>query len=275
MVFFHTADDSLYERHSRILGSRFNVPSEMFESPGFYLGNQQKCKEKGCENFEEVLGKGRQWLRNLFEAERLIVADINEVSPSFPALGRYVTDIRKRFPDKDIVVLEDNFHLLEMPGFEPGEAKIAASSHFCKQLCTQQRVTVIATMEITKADLAPGKRPYFTNLKGSAAIPYDINANWGIYNDMADLMDDAGIFWEDIEHQQEIQTAGVTCLENTRMPVIEWISDKNKISGFKGTFFFRLWPMSGRIEECSVGQSEWYRSLIEKAFLLPTATRVN
>lgn len=47
LVFFHTADDSLYERHSRILGSRFNVPSEMFESPGFYLGNQEKCKEKG------------------------------------------------------------------------------------------------------------------------------------------------------------------------------------------------------------------------------------
>jgi hypothetical protein len=41
LVFFHTADDSLYERHSRILGSRFNIPSEMFESPGFYLGDPE------------------------------------------------------------------------------------------------------------------------------------------------------------------------------------------------------------------------------------------
>ncbi len=252
LVFFHTADDSLYERHSRILGSRFNVPSEMFESPGFYLGDAEACKKKGCEDFEKVLGVARQWLRGLFEAERLIVADISEVSPSFPALGRYVADIRKRFPEKNIVVMEDNFHLLEMPGYEPGEAKIAASSHFIKQLCTREQVTVIATMEITKSDLAPGKRPFFTNLKGSAAIPYDINANWSVYNDMADLMDDVQIFWDDVEHQKEIQNGGMTSMENTRMPILEVISDKNKISGYKGTFFFKMWPDSGRLEECSL-----------------------
>ena len=156
------------------------------------------------------------------------MADISEVSPSFPALGKYVADIRKRFPEKHIVVMEDNFHLLEMPGYEPGEAKIAASSHFIKQLCTREQVTVIATMEITKSDLAPGKRPFFTNLKGSAAIPYDINANWSAYNDMADLMDDAKIFWEDTEHQKEVQDCGMTSMENTRMPILEVISDKNK-----------------------------------------------
>ena len=37
MIVSHTAADSLYERQSRILGSRFNLPSEMFESPKFYL----------------------------------------------------------------------------------------------------------------------------------------------------------------------------------------------------------------------------------------------
>lgn len=265
MVLFHTADDSLYERHSRILGSRFNIPSEMFESPGYYVGDIEACRKKGCEDFEKVLGQARQWLKGLFEAERLIVADISEVAPSFPALGKYVADIRKRFPEKHIVVMEDNFHLLEMPGYEPGEAKIAASSHFIKQLCTREQVTVIATMEITKSDLAPGKRSFFTNLKGSAAIPYDINANWSAYNDMADMMDDAKIFWDDTEHQTERQDGDITSMENTRMPILEIISDKNKISGFKGTFFFKMWPDSGRLEECSIEEHGHYPRLILEA----------
>lgn len=265
LVFFHTADDSLYERHSRILGSRFNLPSEMFESPGFYLGNPEKCRPYGVENFEETLSRARQWLRNLFESERLIVADINEVAPTFPALGRYVTDIRKRFPEKNILVLEDNFHLLEMPGFDAGEAKVAASSHFMKQLCTAQQVTVLATMELTKTDLAPGKRPYFSNLKGSSAIPYDVNANWGVYNDLASMMDEATVFWEDVEHQQTVEVAGQTYNENLKMPVVELISDKNKISGYKGTFFFRMWPASGRLEESSEEESANLETTIQES----------
>jgi hypothetical protein len=34
-------------------------------------------------------------------------------------------------PEKHIIVFEDNFHLLEMPGHgkDAGEAKVAASSH--------------------------------------------------------------------------------------------------------------------------------------------------
>jgi len=253
IVVFHTADDSLYERHSRILGSRFNLPSELFETPKFYLEHPELAKEKGVEDFEQVLSRSRQWLHRLFEEERLIVGDINLIAPTFPALGRYVTDIRKRFPDKNIIVLEDNFHLLEMPGFgkDSGEAKIAASSHFIKQLCTSQQVTVLATMELPKSSLEQGKRPYYTNVKGSGAIPFDVNANWGVHNDLADMGDEASIIWEDFEHQHEVEVAGVTSMQNPRMPILEVIVDKNKISGFKGTLFFKLWPLSGRLEECS------------------------
>ena len=264
MVVFHTADDSLYERQSRIIGSRFGLPSELFETPKYYLDHPEKAREKGVEDFQQILSMGRQWLRRLFEEERLIVADINGIAPTFPALGRYVTDIRKRFPDKHIIVLEDNFHLLEMPGFgkDAGEAKIAASSHFMKQLCTGQQVTVVASMELPKSALERGKRPYYTNVKGTGAIPYDVNANWGVHNDMADMGDEAQICWEDIEHQQKVQTAGIEAMENTRMPILEVIVDKNKISGFKGTLFYKMWPLSGHLEECSSEDQSNYRSRI-------------
>ena len=79
---------------------------------------------------------------------------------------------------------------------------------------------------------------------------------------MADMGDEAQIFWEDIEHQQMVQTAGIEAMENTRMPILEIIVDKNKISGFKGTLFFKMWPLSGHLEECLPGEIERYGSLL-------------
>ena len=122
-MLFHTADDSLYERHSRIMGSKFDCQANC-SGPAVLSENQEAAAKKGCPNFEEMYPKCKHWLRNLMEPERLIVADVNLLPPTFPALGRWANDLRKRFPDKYIVVLEDNFHLLELPGYDAGEAKM-------------------------------------------------------------------------------------------------------------------------------------------------------
>jgi hypothetical protein len=263
LVLFHTADDTLYERHSRIMSSHFHVPSELFEVPDYYLHHPEEAAKMGCPNFEQVLPKARYWFRELAESERLVVCDINLIAPTFPSLRRWVADMRKRFPDKYIVVLEDNFHLLELPGYDAGEAKIAAGSHFIKQMCNNFQVTVIASMEITKADLAPGKRPVMSNLKGSAAIPYDINANWAGFNELADLLDEAQIYWDDDKDMTtEFGTGGELVEVPKRKPVVEIHCDKNKISGFKGTTFFRMWPESGRLEECQWSESAAFKRMI-------------
>jgi hypothetical protein len=245
------------------MGSKFDIPSELFEAPLFFLNNQEAAAKRGCPNFEEIYPKCKHWLRNLMESERLIVADVNVLPPTFPALGRWVADLRKRFPDKYIVVLEDNFHLLELPGYDAGEAKIAASSHYVKRMCNNYQVTTIATMEITKSDLAPGKRPVMAALKGSSAIPYDINANWTAYNDLADLMDASQIYWEDSKDRTiEFGPNGEGMEVPTKKPVVEIICDKNKISGFKGTTFFEMKPESGFLKECSTEDQGRFRSKV-------------
>ncbi len=203
-------------------------------------------------------------LRNLMESERLIVADVNLLPPTFPALGRWASDLRKRFADKCIVILEDNFHLLELPGFDAGEAKIAASSHYIKRMCTNYQITVLATMEITKSDLTPGKRPVISNLKGSSALPYDINANLAVHNDLADLMDASQIFWNDANDlTMELGANGVEFPVATKKPILEIVVDKNKISGFKGTTFFEMKPESGHLRECSIEDQGRFRLQIQ------------
>ena len=263
VVLFHTADDSLYERHSRIIGSRFNLASELFEAPMYFLNNQEAAASRGCANFEEVYPKCKYWLHDLMESERLLVADVNVLPPTFPALGRWVADLRKRFPDKYIVVLEDNFHLLELPGYDAGEAKVAASSHYVKRMCTNYQVTCIATMEITKSELAPGKRPVLAALKGSSAIPYDINANWVGYNDVADQLDQSTLFWEDPKDcDQSAGPEGIGITTPIHKPIVEIICDKNKISGFKGTTFFKMKPESGFLSECGAEEQASLRAKV-------------
>ena len=226
-------------------------------------GRKNAKGEEIKEDFEEVYVRAQRWFNGLMEEERLIVADINLIAPTFPALRRWVADARKRFPDKHIVVLEDNFHLLELPGYDAGESKVAASSHFMKQMCNNFQVTIVASMEITKADLMPGKRPVLAALKGSSSIPYDINANWVGYNDLADLMDSSQIYWEDPEDMTvEIGPGGVEGQSMKRKPIVEIICDKNKISGFKGTTFFKMWPESGRLEECSAEDQSNFRARV-------------
>lgn len=55
---------------------------------------------------------------------------------------------------------------------------------------------------------------------------------------------------------------GVESPSNVRKPVVELIVDKNKISGFKGTTFFKMWPESGRLEECSPEDQSNYRAKV-------------
>ena len=193
----------------------------------------------------------------------MIVADTNLIPLSFPALGRWVADLRKRFSSKTLLDLEDKFHLLELPSYDQGEAKIAASSHFVKHMCTRYSVTVMATMEITKGHLKPGIRPAMAALKGSSAIPYDINANYAVYNDLADMIDDAKITWQDNLDQEKTMTGtGEEFFVDKTKPILEICVDKNKISGWKGTLFFKMNDSSGNLVECSAVEISWYGALL-------------
>jgi hypothetical protein len=171
----------------------------------------------------------------------------------FGALTRAKARLRLRNPERQ-------------PGYDPGEAKIAASSHFIKQLCTRYSVTVMATMEVTKGDLKPGVRPVMAALKGSSAIPYDINANYAVYNDLADMIDDATITWQDNLDQEKTMTAtGEEYLVDKTKPILEICVDKNKISGWKGTVFFKMNDVSGNLVECSQEESSRYGALLNGA----------
>lgn len=253
IVLDHSVDDSKFERQCRLIAAKFHVPSCLFEAGGYWLEHPGEAEQKyHIEHFNELFRDGQSWFMKLVASGQLFLADSSDLIPSLPALKGWVRKIRKQYPEHSLVLMADNFAQYDLPGFKDhGEGWIAAKSHFIKQMAVSEAMTCMFTMEVTKNDLAIGKRPTMASLKGSSAMPFDVNANLAVYNDLSDRMDTAKIFWEDPEDLEDSYSPlGVVEKVPSRKPIFEVTCDKNKISGKKFRLFFRLWPESGRLEEC-------------------------
>lgn len=261
IVFFHTVDDALGARVPRLLGAKYNFPSEYFKRSGYWLNNMDKLPSM-YNNFDQVYQQAQAWLDSVISNERLILADVAGLSPQLPALEVWIRSIRAKFPQKALVVLGDNFHLYDLPGYEPGENKTREMSMFVKRMTTQHRCSIMMTAELPKASLKAGDRPRLCNIKGTSGIAYDANANFGIYNDMKDYGESrAKLYWDDIH------ATGGESSDIPRRPIIEVVIDKSKISDFDGSIFFRLNPVTGNMTECEDGEQ---RTMKEKAYPTPS-----
>jgi replicative DNA helicase len=264
IVLFHTVDDSLSARISRLLASKYRVKSEYFKRAGWYLMKDNLPKD--CD-FEDIYQRAKKWLNDMLTSERLIVADVAGLPPSLPSLESWVRSIRQKFPKMAQIVIGDNLHLFDLPGQEPGEDKLREMSKFIKRMANQQRVTCLFTAELPKASLNPGRRPRIANIKGTSGIAYDANANLGIYNDMKDKGEKATLVWEDSNDMESlVGPNGERSKKSKIKPIVEVVIDKSKLSSFDGSLFFKLDPESGYMEECSDTEQQRYKELAVETF---------
>jgi hypothetical protein len=217
--------------------------SNDFKKAGFAL-NQYP-------NFGVVYQKAMAWTQDKIERELFIPEDISTLAPSLPALENRIKAIRQKFPERKLVVIGDNFHLYDFPGFQDGEAKTRHMSMFVKGLANKYHATIIMTMELPKTSLQPGVRPRVRNIKGTGGISYDSSLNIGVYNDIKDFGDSAKLVNLDHNHMDPSTNS-----QPYRKPIIELVFDKSKINSFDGTIYFEFEPRSGRFDECPMETEE-------------------
>ncbi len=100
VTLFHTVEDSLEKAIPRILGSKYGLPSKLWRKYGYYSRShegQDEVAEKWPE-FPKVYRESKEWLAHNLENERLIVADINLLAGSLPALEGWLRTIRSGSP---------------------------------------------------------------------------------------------------------------------------------------------------------------------------------
>ena len=146
----------------------------------------------------------------MHEDERLIVVDPSILPSDLGCLKSWVQDLRKKFPDRALIVVGDNFHLYSLVTNETGEGYIRAMSRFInEEIVAANRTTALFTMEIPKEQLRPGSRPTYLNLKGSAGLSFDAKADCGVYNQLQDWCDiptNVDIWWESSDLMERSRT---------------------------------------------------------------------
>ena len=264
MVLYHTIDDSMPIFIPRLLSSKYQgLPKEEWTGTprtGWYSNDFKKAghSQENLPGFSEVYQEAHAWLRKVVESELFIPEDISTLAPSLPALENRIKALRQKFPERKLVVIGDNFHLYDLPGFPEGESKTRHMSMFVKGLCNKYHSTVIMTMELPKTSLLPGVRPRVRAIKGTGGISYDSSLNIGVYNDIKDFGEDSQIV--DIDQAHTDPSTGVSVY---RRPILELVFDKSKINAFDGVIYYQFEPRSGQMTECPMNGDAGNKGQIE------------
>ena len=244
-IFLHHVDDATMLRLPRLMGAMTGISSRDIQKAGASMALY------GPE-FEEKLRKAQAKIREWVRDERLIMADQASLTNDLAAHERWIRDIRRAHPKSHMIAVGDNFHLFDMPGMEPGEGKMREMSKFIANLPVKHGITSMFTMELPKEFLRPGVRPKYTDSKGSGGIAFDSKVNMGIYQDLQSQGNDSDMVWTSLDQMEEVvDPSRAPGMAPKRLPIVEVIVDKNKVTGRKKTIFFELEPLSGKMTECT------------------------
>ena len=267
MVLYHTVDDSMSIFLPRLWASKFendsfdsDISGEGGHKTGWYSNDFKKAGYtlEHFDQFGEVYNKAMAWTNEMIEQEFFIPEDASTLPASLPALESRIKAIRQKFPDRKLVVMGDNFHLYDLPGFTDGETKTRHMSSFVKGLANRYQASIIMTMELPKTSLLPGVRPRVRAIKGTGGVAYDSSLNIGVYNDIKDFGDSAKLV--DIDHEHFDPSTGA---KPYRRPILELVFDKSKINSFDGMIYFQFEPRSGRMLECPMTSEDGGMGQIE------------
>lgn len=229
IVIYHTIDDTAKQLMPKLIcvaeGSR-KLTINQVRDPGFNCGsNKTKLNKRD---------KGYQLVRDLVKEGRIVVKDAND-GTSLAYADMLITYYKNKYPDRKVVYILDNFHKLQdfatMGADERNRFKIMSSA--MKSLATKHHITVLSTVEYTK--LERGVRPSNNNIGETVQIDYDANFICHLYNDVHEFQDQATHYHVELDESNNTVK---------RMPRIEAIIGKNKVSEFKGSIWFDFFPAS-------------------------------
>jgi DNA primase catalytic core len=227
IVLFHTIDDA----RNQIL-PRFVTISEGSKQLTLNAVKDPNYWAKQNPDFLTRRQVGYGQLESLIKEGRLVVKDSNH-GTSIAYVETLVQYYRERYPHRRLVYFLDNFHKLADYADQKDErVRFKKLSNAVKGIATNYHIPIICTMEYTK--LPKGQRPTNHNIAESVAMSYDSNLIIHLYNDLHELGPDSEIFHTIVDATGNIR----------RLPRVEMIFGKNKITSFKDSLYFNFFPAS-------------------------------
>ena len=197
-----------------------------------HIANPNYWKSQGGYDIQmKMREKGYQALIKLVQDQRLVLKDASD-SASLAYGENLLRYYREIHPDRNIVLIIDNFHKLPDYGEVAGHERIKRLSNHVKQMSTTYHATIISTVEYRKPQEGRAGIQSNADIADSRSIEYDASAVLHLHNDLHIRKDKAILVHE----------SGGELLPRV---LVEF--GKNKISGYEGKEFLDFFPASARM----------------------------
>lgn len=226
-TFIHwTIDDSAEEilpRYVCLASGQLNLEMNHITNPHYYAKLLQN--EHLVQHRDMAFSK----IRELALDGRIIVRDATH-GKTLTYLRHLIQETKARFPERKILVCIDNLHNVTDWNWLQGTERMTNVSKATKDLCTEEQVSIIATVEYRK--LARCQIPSNEDLADTRALKYDSNVIFHLYNDMHERGSDQALILNESTAQP--------------LPRVLFRIGKNKVCSFKGEFYMNLYPAHSR-----------------------------
>ena len=245
MVLFMSIDDSRQQAIARLVALESGLKI-----------NQVSHPIQNTSSDEDIikLDKGWAFVRKLVEEGRFSIKD-NSHGNTLDFAEGWIRWARDNNPNKEICFFLDNFHKL---GDERGKEERIRFKHCSARIHAMKNklhFTAICTMELRKFIGTGGaQRPSLQDISESKQMEYDNNLIGMVYSDVHARRDGAKVFWQDASSGEQI-----------KKPVFEIDIQKNKISEYKGTLYFKFSPEYSKFHEESGEEVHSWRREYEAA----------
>lgn len=221
IVIYHSIDDTKEQMLPRFVsiadGSKqLELNHIMF--PKYY--------SKSIPDLFQKRSAGYQKVSELARDKYFMLRDANHGN-SLAYIESLLSRLRQDFPTKNIVYILDNLHKVpDMDKMGDDRVRWRNMSQTVKGLATAYHVCFASTVEYTK--LPFGTRPTDDNIAETVQLQYDANLIVHLWNELHELRDRATLFHVDSQ--------------GNKLPRLELLVGKSKITAFKGSIFLDFFP---------------------------------
>lgn len=225
-VLYHTIDDTkkqVLPKYAAIANGSKKLVLDDISHPGRQDLINKRAPELRREAYDHI--------RDLAADGRLIIQDQND-GFSLAFADSWIRAYKRKYPDRDIVYILDNFHKLQdMQGNAKDErVRFKELSKRIKEMATRHHCCIITTIEYKKIEA--GKEATNNDIIETGQIEYDANLIAHLHNDMHER-DERAVY---------VHYHSYDGVHQDRLPRIQMRITKNKITGFKGKLWFDFFP---------------------------------
>ena len=230
LVLFLSIDDSRQQAIPRLVALSAGLQIRQVTHPTEFVKTDEDM---------EKLEAGWKDIKGLINSNRFSIKDVSQ-GTTLNFAENWIRWNQERYPDKQVLFFLDNFHKLSDEYHKDERIRFKHASARIHQMKNKLHISAICTMEIRKLMNTGGsKRPQLADIAESKQMEFDNNMIGMIYNDLHAKRQNSEIIW--MEDKDGVPV---------KKPIVEIDIQKNKITDFKGTLYYKFAPERSVFYEC-------------------------